>query len=736
MRPPRPSRKAAIVLLAGLGLFLATSRVGETGPETDSAQDASALNEVSPPRWSLSLTEQAHQLGYIKFDVARMRWLWWPWLAYLFWGMAYVCDDYFVRTIEVISERFKIPDDVAGATLMALGCNGPEMALNTISIFKPSNIGVGAVIGGEVFNVLVIIGCAMLSTPIAYLPLRISNFSFFRDVIFYVISVLMLYHILKDGQIQRREAIALICGAVVYSTTVATSSKIRRVAYNLYRRIRGMFKPDSMRTSQGTRQSNSFLAGPTPRVTLRKSTTIGEVVNGPRRTNAATLESQAESWSPSTIGDEDAADDSDFENEVDEVLVQAWNKARKCTDPTVGSVIGVRVEVRSRMMDRSNRVDTRYMWLSENHIMVSAAVGPDLPQSQQGRAAGMVYSKENKMWHYGGLVNNPDIKDGQTICEPRGTAESASSVGSKSRLLRTVSRVPDNAGILGLHEVPAEAIPLKDILYVDPVPGKPKMFTVHAHQEAMGSLGRLITLVFDCSESAVVDAWVAALRNLLQQHSNRYAKGNNSDEPPPPHTLGALLKEWAEWFQFPVKFMCKLTIPDMDDPDKQHWYPLAFVMSMAWLAVFAFLVVSACDGLHDDFGISNGILGFTIAAAGTSFPNVFSGMVVSRQGRTTMAVSNALGANVQNVFLALAIPWSIQSCFIEHGPFPMDVVGLKAQIIAIYATLCPVVFIFIFSSFTMPGWSGYVFLLTYVIYLVIALGEQSTGCMTWPVNCN
>ena len=54
---------------------------------------------------------------------------------------------------------------MAGATLMALGCNGPELSLNTIAIYQPSNIGVGAVIGGEVFNVLVIIGTALLATP-------------------------------------------------------------------------------------------------------------------------------------------------------------------------------------------------------------------------------------------------------------------------------------------------------------------------------------------------------------------------------------------------------------------------------------------------------------------------------------------------------------------------------------------------------------------------------------------
>merc|ERR1719331_1449821 len=133
----------------------------------------------------------------------------------------------------------------------------------------------------------------------------------------------------------------------------------------------------------------------------------------------------------------------------------------------------------------------------------------------------------------------------------------------------------------------------------------------------------------------------------------------------------------------------------MDNPHLQKWYPVAFVMSMAWLAIFAYLVVTVCNGIHDDFGISTVVLGFTVAAAGTSFPNVFSGMVVSRQGKPSMAIANALGANVQNVFLALALPWMIQSCFIVHGPFDMVLAGLDMQVAEIYITLLPMVLIYL-----------------------------------------
>merc|ERR1719454_2355169 len=102
---------------------------------------------------------------------------------------------------------------------------------------------------------------------------------------------------------------------------------------------------------------------------------------------------------------------------------------------------------------------------------------------------------------------------------------------------------------------------------------------------------------------------------------------------------------------------------------------------MCWLAVFAFVVIEVCDVIHKEFGISNGILGFTVAAIGTSFPNVVSCVAVSRQGRTAMAVANSLGANIQNVFLALAIPWTIQAAISPGGHFTPKVNALTNAVL-------------------------------------------------------
>ena len=65
-------------------------------------------------------------------------------VAYMFLGLAIVCDDYFVPTLESISEALKLDDDVAGATFMAVGSSTPELFTSLIAVFiTKDDIGVG-----------------------------------------------------------------------------------------------------------------------------------------------------------------------------------------------------------------------------------------------------------------------------------------------------------------------------------------------------------------------------------------------------------------------------------------------------------------------------------------------------------------------------------------------------------------------------------------------------------------
>ena len=54
---------------------------------------------------------------------------------YMFIGLAIVCDEYFVPSLNDICKFFNMKEDVAGATFMAAGSSAPELTTTIISLF-------------------------------------------------------------------------------------------------------------------------------------------------------------------------------------------------------------------------------------------------------------------------------------------------------------------------------------------------------------------------------------------------------------------------------------------------------------------------------------------------------------------------------------------------------------------------------------------------------------------------
>ena len=62
-------------------------------------------------------------------------------------GLAIICDDFFVPSLEAISERLDLSEDVAGATFMAAGSSAPELFTSMASVGVTSDVGVGTIVG-------------------------------------------------------------------------------------------------------------------------------------------------------------------------------------------------------------------------------------------------------------------------------------------------------------------------------------------------------------------------------------------------------------------------------------------------------------------------------------------------------------------------------------------------------------------------------------------------------------
>ncbi|KAF4750005.1 hypothetical protein FOZ63_024606, partial [Perkinsus olseni] len=55
--------------------------------------------------------------------------------------------------------------------------------------------------------------------------------------------------------------------------------------------------------------------------------------------------------------------------------------------------------------------------------------------------------------------------------------------------------------------------------------------------------------------------------------------------------------------------------------------------------------------------LMSALMGVTVCAVGTSFPNFYASLIMAKAGRSSTAIANALGSNIQNIFIALALPW-------------------------------------------------------------------------------
>lgn len=62
-------------------------------------------------------------------------------------AIAIICDDFFVPSLEAISERLNLSEDVAGATFMAAGSSAPELFTSVAGVGVESDVGVGTIVG-------------------------------------------------------------------------------------------------------------------------------------------------------------------------------------------------------------------------------------------------------------------------------------------------------------------------------------------------------------------------------------------------------------------------------------------------------------------------------------------------------------------------------------------------------------------------------------------------------------
>lgn len=137
-----------------------------------------------------------------------------PLLIFCFYLLSKIVDDYFIDSLDNISDWLGLSPSVAGATLLAVGTSAPELSTALFALFLPNSnpaIGLGTVVGSAIFQVLVVIGFAALVRT-SYLNWK----PVMRDGVFYAATIILLILFVGDGSFTLLESSLLLLTYVLY----------------------------------------------------------------------------------------------------------------------------------------------------------------------------------------------------------------------------------------------------------------------------------------------------------------------------------------------------------------------------------------------------------------------------------------------------------------------------------------------------------------------------------------
>lgn len=149
-------------------------------------------------------------------------------------------------------------------------------------------------------------------------------------------------------------------------------------------------------------------------------------------------------------------------------------------------------------------------------------------------------------------------------------------------------------------------------------------------------------------------------------------------------------------------------------------YGLTFVLSILAIAGLSHQLVHHVVVIADYFSINPTFLALTVLAAGTSMPDLIGSVIVAKQGRGDMAVSNALGSNIFDVLVGLGAPWLVYIAW-KGGEINVGTENLFASIFLLFATVVALLFLMLIKNWKIGHKSGLFLIALYGGYLIYIL---------------
>ena len=137
-------------------------------------------------------------------------------VALVLWGA-----DRLTEGASSLARGMNVPEIVIGLTIVAAGTSAPELFVSLVSALKgTSDLAVGNVIGSNIFNTMLIVGCSAVVAPMV-----VSKSTVRKDIPFAVVASVLLFMLCFDdmesphlwgNEISRSDGIILLLGFLFF----------------------------------------------------------------------------------------------------------------------------------------------------------------------------------------------------------------------------------------------------------------------------------------------------------------------------------------------------------------------------------------------------------------------------------------------------------------------------------------------------------------------------------------
>jgi len=142
-----------------------------------------------------------------------------------------------------------------------------------------------------------------------------------------------------------------------------------------------------------------------------------------------------------------------------------------------------------------------------------------------------------------------------------------------------------------------------------------------------------------------------------------------------------------------------------------------FALSILMIAFLCWILVESAIGIAHILDIPEIVIALTVLAVGTSVPDMVSSVIVAKQGRAGMAVSNAIGSNIFDIFIGLGLPWFIKSLVTDDAIF-YNIEGLDVSVGLLFGSVLLILLFLIWKKWRLTQNLGFTLILLYILYVI------------------